>query len=83
MAKIQLDIDALRVDTFATAAGASERGTVHARSGEPEPGDAAFLPVTDWKTCQGGDCTARTLCHYSCLGECYAAGDAFAAGAIG
>jgi hypothetical protein len=48
----------------------SERGTVHGRSGEPEPGDVALLPVTDWKTCQGADCTARTLCHYTCLGDC-------------
>ena len=80
MAKMKLDIDALQVETFGTAAAASERGTVRARSGEPEPGDAALLPVTDWKTCQGGDCTARTLCHYSCLGECYAADNAFAIG---
>jgi hypothetical protein len=72
MAKMKLDIDALRVETFTTAAGASARGTVHARSGEtePEPGDVVLLPVTDWKTCQGAECTARTLCHYSCLGEC-------------
>jgi len=80
MAKIRLDVDDLRVESFGTAAGASERGTVHGRSGEPEPGDAAFLPVTDWKTCQGSDCTARTLCHYSCLGECYAEDAAFAFG---
>ncbi len=72
MAKMKLEIDALRVESFATAAAAPGHGTVHARSGGPEPveTDAALLPVTDWKTCQGGDCTARTLCHYSCLGEC-------------
>jgi hypothetical protein len=81
MAKITLDVDALQVESFATAAGASERGTVHARSGEPEPGDVALLPVTDWKTCQGGDCTARTLCHYSCMGDCVAvSGDTAVAG---
>ena len=80
MAKIRLDVDALRVETFVTASDGSERGTVHGRSGEPEPGDAVFLPVTDWKTCQGGDCTARTLCHYSCLGECFAGDDAVAVG---
>jgi hypothetical protein len=80
MNKIKLDVDALRVESFATATPASERGTVHARSGEPEPepGDAALLPVTDWKTCQGAECTARTLCHYSCLGECYAGEVGFA-----
>jgi|GEM_PF-1749583 hypothetical protein len=73
MAKLKLDIDALRVETFTTATPASERGTVRARSDEePAPGDAVFLPITDWKTCQGGDCTARTLCYYSCQGVCYA-----------
>lgn len=76
MARLKLEIDALRVESFATDAAAHPRGTVHARSGEPEPveTDAALLPVTDWRTCQGGDCTARTLCHYSCLGECVEAG---------
>jgi len=72
MIKIKLDIDALRVESFTTATPASERGTVRARSDEPAPGDVALLPVTDWKTCQGGDCTARTLCYYSCQGICYA-----------
>ena len=82
MIKMKLEIDDLRVESFATASAASERGTVHGRSDEPEEGDAvALLPVTDWKTCQGGDCTARTLCHYSCLGECLEVADAFA-GAI-
>jgi hypothetical protein len=83
MAKIKLDVDALRVESFATATAGSGRGTVHARSGEPADPDAAFLPVTDWKTCQGAECTARTLCHYSCLGECYAADDTFAFGTAG
>lgn len=72
MAKMKLEIDALRVESFATAAPLGERGTVHARSGEPEPSDVVLLPVTDWKTCQGSDCTARTLCHNSCLGDCIA-----------
>jgi hypothetical protein len=72
VARLKLEIDALRVESFATDAAARQRGTVHARSGEPVETDAALLPVTDWKTCQGGDCTARTLCHYSCLGECVA-----------
>ncbi|HYH82400.1 MAG TPA: hypothetical protein VEX86_21590 [Longimicrobium sp.] len=70
MVKMKLDLNALRVDSFDTATAESARGTVQARSGEPQPGDVVLLPVTDWKTCQGGDCTARTLCHYSCLGEC-------------
>lgn len=78
MAKIKLDIDALQVDTFATAPAALERGTVQARSGEPGPGEVVFLPVTDWKTCQGSDCTARTLCHYSCLGDCAIVVDGYA-----
>lgn len=72
MAKIRLEIDALRVESFATAAGAPGRGTVHARSDEPGDDDVGLLPVTDWKTCQGGECTARTLCQYSCLEACYA-----------
>ncbi len=75
MAKMKLDLSVLRVESFDTAMAESGRGTVHARSGEPEPGDVAFLPVTDWKTCQGADCTARTLCHYTCLGDCYAVVD--------
>jgi hypothetical protein len=50
---------------------------VHARSDELGPGEVALLPVTDWKTCQGSDCTNRTLCHNSCLGECIAEADAF------
>ena len=75
MAKMKLDLGALQVESFDIAAAQSALGTVHARSGEPEPGDVALLPVTDWKTCQGGDCTARTLCHYSCLGECVAVVD--------
>jgi len=80
MAKMKLDIDALRVESFGTATAASARGTVRARSGDPAEGDAAFLPVTDWKTCQGAECTARTLCHYSCLGECFAPAENFAVG---
>lgn len=82
MAKIRLDIDALRVESFDTDTRGAGRGTVHGRSGDPEPGDAAFIPTTDWKTCQGGDCTARTLCYNSCLGECFATAENDA-GAIG
>jgi len=70
MAKMKLDLNTLQVESFHVATAESARGTVQARSGEPEPGDVALLPVTDWKTCQGGDCTARTLCHYTCLGDC-------------
>ncbi|HEX6042354.1 hypothetical protein [Longimicrobium sp.] len=74
MAKIKLEPDALRVESFETAAAPSARGTVHAR--QEQPGDAdevGLLPVTDWKTCQGGDCTARTLCHYTCIEACFGA----------
>ena len=80
MAKIKLDVDALRVESFETVLGDEARGTVRGRSGDPQPGDAAFIPTTDWNTCQGGDCTQRTLCHNSCLGECYAHDDALRAG---
>jgi hypothetical protein len=79
MAKIKLEIDALRVESFETDAAVSERGTVHGRQEAIGDDDAIALPVTDWKTCQGSDCTARTLCHYTCLEACYAPGeDAFA-----
>lgn len=72
MAKIKLNIDALEVESFETDLGSGPRGTVQGLSGEPEPGDAAFIPTTDWKTCQGGNCTPNTICHNSCLGECHA-----------
>jgi hypothetical protein len=32
MRKIKLDLDALRIDSFATGGGAAERGTVHGRA---------------------------------------------------
>ena len=72
MAKMKLDVNALRVESFDTALAGSGRGTVHARSGEPEPGEVGLIPTTDWKTCQGDVCTARTQCFNSCLGECFA-----------
>lgn len=80
MPKIKLEMDALRVESFVTAGGAGARGTVNALSDEPATGeeDVGLLPVTDWKTCQGSECTARTLCHYTCIEACYAPGeDAF------
>ena len=79
MAKMKLEIDALRVESFDTAAADAGRGTVRGHSGDTEDCEAAL--VTDWKTCKGDYCTARTLCHYSCLGECFdAGGDADAIG---
>jgi hypothetical protein len=78
MAKIKLQMDALRVESFVTAPETEGRGTVRAHSEPVEPGDVVLLPVTDWKTCQGSDCTARTLCHYTCLEACLQPGaDAF------
>lgn len=78
MAKIKLEMDALRVESFDTGPASSARGTVHGR--QEQPGDAdevGLIPVTDWKTCQGSDCTARTQCHYTCLEPCFGAvGDA-------
>ena len=73
MAKIKLEVDALRVESFETAESPSARGTVHARQ-EPVGEEVVLLPVTDWKTCQGGDCTARTLCQYTCVEACFGAG---------
>ncbi len=71
MAKMKLEIDALRVESFVADAGDKARGTVRARSDWVDEGEFVLLPVTDWKTCQGDYCTARTLCHNSCLGgEC-------------
>jgi hypothetical protein len=72
MAKIKLEVDALRVESFETAPAASARGTVHAHQEGPIEDEVVLLPVTDWRTCQGGDCTARTLCHYTCLEACLA-----------
>lgn len=71
-AKVKLEIEALRVESFATEAAGAGHGTVHARSGEEtmEGCEPVFLPITQWKTCQGADCTARTLCYYSCEGIC-------------
>ena len=80
MAKIRLDIDALRVETFDTIVGEQAQGTVHGRSGDLDGCDAAFIPTTDWKTCQGGDCTPRMICHNSRLGQCYAEDDVVRAG---
>ena len=82
MAKITLDIDALQVESFSTAPAGGERGTVHARSTEPEPvpSDVGLLPITDWKTCQGADCTARTLCYYGCTVAVETGGVDFAIG---
>lgn len=80
MAKIKLQVDALRVESFETAPAASARGTVHARQ-EPVEDEVVLLPVTDWRTCQGGDCTARTLCHYTCREACF--GNDAGANAIG
>jgi hypothetical protein len=75
VAKIKLQIDALRVESFDTAEATLDRGTVHARQ-EPLDDRAGLIPVTDWKTCQGGDCTARTLCQYSCIEACIPTGAA-------
>lgn len=76
MPKIKLQMDALRVESFATGQAAPSRGTVHGRQEAPD--EAIAIPVTDWRTCQGSECTARTQCHYSCLEACLAPGeDAF------
>ena len=76
MAKIKLEIDALRVESFDTELPVGGHGTVRGHQ-EVEPGDAAAALPTDWKTCQGGDCTARTLCLYSCIeAPCYYGADA-------
>ena len=83
MAKMRLDVDALQVESFSTGSGALERGTVRAHS-EPTPEtDVVLLPVTDWNTCKGDDCTRRTLCHDSCLGACAQPADTVAVERIG
>lgn len=85
MARLKLEVDALRVETFDTAGALPGRGTVHARGDEAggEQDDRALIPVTDWRTCQGGDCTARTLCQYSCIEACVQPGGPVVATAIG
>jgi hypothetical protein len=67
MPKIKLELDALRVESFETETLDAGVGTVHGQQEVTEEGDAAAALPTDWKTCQGAECTARTLCLYSCI----------------
>ncbi|HEU4456755.1 MAG TPA: hypothetical protein VFR81_27045 [Longimicrobium sp.] len=46
----------------------------------PSPSGIIDIRIADP---QGDDCTARTLCHYSCLGDCLAPGEADDFGRIG
>ena len=70
MRKIRLDVDALRVDSFDTAAGAeSQRGTVRGHSYPdacfpPSGSDDPFLDTCGYATCAGD------TCWYSCGGSC-------------
>jgi len=65
MAKIRLDIDALRVESFDTIVGeAAARGTVHGRAGVRDLGEAGFIDTAIYL------CTPRTICHNSCADTC-------------
>jgi hypothetical protein len=83
MDKIRLDVDELRVQSFATAEGDAKRGTVHAHDA---PTDQVECPTcnaawdTCWDTCAGscggscdcgsGDCS-NNCATYDCSGTCY------------
>lgn len=67
MAKIKLNVDALRVETFDTAPVPAERGTVHGRQLV-----GTFMCVSAQETCAGDYCTRETLCLASCQMQCYA-----------
>ncbi|HEX6040202.1 hypothetical protein [Longimicrobium sp.] len=79
MKKLSLDLDTLSVETFETAAGATERGTVHGHGPTwPYNGCTAnepCLPVShpdhtvDY-TCDDYSCW--NTCQQSCGGSCYA-----------
>jgi hypothetical protein len=64
MAKLRLDIDTLRVQSFDTIVGEGAQGTVYARSGDRDGGYAAPMATAIY------DCTPRTLCHNSCMVGC-------------
>jgi len=57
MKKLRLEMDALRVESFATAAGAREAGTVHGHSYPngcfPPPGSDPFVDTCHYATCAG------------------------------
>jgi len=64
MAKIRLDVDTLRVESFDTALAEAGRGTVHGRWGEPVAGNAASLHTYP------GECTPISMCRSTCVDGC-------------
>jgi hypothetical protein len=58
MRKITLSIDALRVESFQTAAGVRQTGTVHAYATVPR-----MACYSAWDSCT---CPIASVCDYSC-----------------
>ncbi|MDB4950865.1 MAG: hypothetical protein JWM27_3514 [Gemmatimonadetes bacterium] len=78
MRKLRLDLDALSVDSFETAAAEPERGTVHAHLSRD--GVCSTYFCTDEESCAYtgcGDCTlvdtcqANESCGISCRPTCF------------
>ena len=73
MGKIRLDIDALAVESFATAATAATAegaGTVRGRMDVPretDPGDIVIVRETEAKTCRY---TCWDTCQMTCATNC-------------
>lgn len=76
MAKVRLDINALRVESFETVIGLQARGTVRGREGELNAGEAGSLQTYPY------ECTPRSICHNSCVDGRTDACDAPRAGAV-
>jgi hypothetical protein len=66
MRKLILDVDALEVESFETAAEARETGTVNGRAAALEP-DIDKSPIYSCKTCFA---SCKT-CDVSCNGTCF------------
>ena len=70
MRKIELKLEALSVESFATGAAADERGTVVARQAGTFPGStcAFSCPNTCANTCDDATCPQSPTCAESCDG---------------
>jgi hypothetical protein len=77
MRKVKLELDALAVESFETAAGAPERGTVHAHGRSNEPCNSAWSchDTCYFISCYESDCgycldTYNESCDISCYDAC-------------
>lgn len=70
MGKIRLDVDALAVDSFATAAAPAAMGTVRARGdGVGEEGDVGDVAITAPITATWAE-TCPATCRFTCPASC-------------